>query len=417
MLYLLGSACGIVISHKAMIDRQTGFCKGFGFLMYATSEMAKRAVEWLNSHGFPSSFAKESFSARIRRLADTSSTNVYLSNLPLKLNEQQLEQLFNPHPIASLKIMYDIHGESRGVGFVRLYDRATAKQCIERLHGRVLPGTTMPLQARFADSEAQKQLKHSVCQKHTLESLGLMKPGTATFNAGGHGRTHSGMMAELDDAVARWHIENPRHAAMPTQFFQEPASATSAYPFASEHIDQNRAGLGIEVPYWAHAHSAAMQARQVLDPASMWAGHEMLYSGVEGAYPLDRLYHASSYVADKAHAGMPVPFIPPPSGLADPSRYRSHAHENNEKDNRDPRKVERNTRVRVPGGALGQRAVSDPMAMLAAEKRVREYLGMPDRVRAAVSADNSIDESAAADDSIADSTSDNDESESLSIQC
>ena len=58
MLYLLGSACGVVISHKAMMDRQTGLCKGFGFLMYANSEMAKKAVEWLNSHGFSSSFAK-----------------------------------------------------------------------------------------------------------------------------------------------------------------------------------------------------------------------------------------------------------------------------------------------------------------------------------------------------------------------
>lgn len=58
MLYLLGSACGVVISHKSMIDRQTGMCKGFGFLMYASNEMAKHAVEWLNSHGFIASFAK-----------------------------------------------------------------------------------------------------------------------------------------------------------------------------------------------------------------------------------------------------------------------------------------------------------------------------------------------------------------------
>lgn len=58
LLYLLGSACGVVISHKAMMDRQTGFCKGFGFLMYASGDMAKKAIDWLNSHGFSSSFAK-----------------------------------------------------------------------------------------------------------------------------------------------------------------------------------------------------------------------------------------------------------------------------------------------------------------------------------------------------------------------
>ena len=65
-LYLLGSACGVVISHKAMMDRHTGLCKGFGFLMYASSEMAKRAIEWLNSHGFTASIAKVCFSPSLQ---------------------------------------------------------------------------------------------------------------------------------------------------------------------------------------------------------------------------------------------------------------------------------------------------------------------------------------------------------------
>jgi RNA recognition motif-containing protein len=60
MLYLLGSFCGVVISHKAMLDRHTGLCKGFGFLMYATPDMATTAIEWLNSHCFSASFAKVS---------------------------------------------------------------------------------------------------------------------------------------------------------------------------------------------------------------------------------------------------------------------------------------------------------------------------------------------------------------------
>lgn len=57
-LYALGSACGTVISHKAMLDGRTGICKGFGFLMYATHDEARHAIQWLGAHGFTSSFAK-----------------------------------------------------------------------------------------------------------------------------------------------------------------------------------------------------------------------------------------------------------------------------------------------------------------------------------------------------------------------
>lgn len=115
-------------------------------------------------------------------MGDSSSTNVYLSNLPIRFTEAQLEQLFAPHPIASLKILQDVNGESRGVGFVRLMDRATAQRCIQRLHGRILPGTTLPLQVRFADSEAQKSLKKLAHQKQTLDSLILPRHDQATHD-------------------------------------------------------------------------------------------------------------------------------------------------------------------------------------------------------------------------------------------
>ncbi|KAN0065668.1 hypothetical protein ACQY0O_000798 [Thecaphora frezii] len=174
-LYRLGSVCGTVVSHKAMIDLEKGTCKGYGFVMYSTPEEAQRAIIWFSSNGFQTSYAKESFSAKLRRMADKTSTNVYLSNLPVKFNAQQLEQLFAPHPVISLRILTDANGESRGVGFVRLKDREVAQECIDRLHGKILAGTTQPLQVRFADSEAQKQLKQSVSTKRTIESLGLHK--------------------------------------------------------------------------------------------------------------------------------------------------------------------------------------------------------------------------------------------------
>lgn len=407
MLYLLGSACGVVISHKSMLDRQTGLCKGFGFLMYASSEMAKKAIQWLNSHGFFASFAKESFSARLRRMADTSSTNVYLSNLPLKFTTQQLEQLFAPYPIASLKILYDVHGESRGVGFVRVYDRATAKECIDRLHGRMLPGTTLPLQVRFADSEAQKHLKHSMSQKHTLESLGL-----GPFVAGD-------ARAVGDHALQYPGIERIRSA-----------SELDAAVAHAQKMAKSKARLGTQLPthpMWARTHvvgvhSPGMAPHLGFNSTGMMPSEEsaeVMYAGPKGACTFGRPLAMSPLVAGRWEqsnglGGLPKAFIPPP-GLTHPANAVQYLQDtgsllaeetcDDRPDTTKPlhggsrhlrhRNRQASARVRCSansGADATQRAVSDPMAMLAAQTRIREALGLRERVRAAVSADNSIDE-------------------------
>ena len=96
------------------------------------------------------------------------------------MTPHQLEQLFAPHLVVSLRILLDDNGISRGVGFVRLRDRDTAQECIDKLHGKILPGQTTPLQARFADSEAQKRLKQSSSQanpKQTTSGKPVMSSG------------------------------------------------------------------------------------------------------------------------------------------------------------------------------------------------------------------------------------------------
>lgn len=115
-------------------------------------------------------------------MADTTTSNVYLSNLPLDFTTFQLEELFAPHPIVSMRLLVDpATRRPRGVGFVRLRDRKTAEACIEKLHGNVsflvahhlahaykempfqiLEGQTTPIQVRFADSDAQKYLKQTI---------------------------------------------------------------------------------------------------------------------------------------------------------------------------------------------------------------------------------------------------------------
>ena len=389
-------------------------------------------------------------------MADNSTTNVYISNLPVKFTEQQLEQLFNPHPIASLKILYDVHGESRGVGFVRLYDRATAKLCIERLHGRVLPGTTLPLQVRFADSEAQKHLKHSVHQKHTLESLGLLSKlddAIARYHLGMNGDVsplgheemlRAGPTSSLDAAAGRGSRYSSTtmgrafagtSPAFPQPFI--PAVASMPVPTFVPNGTYQSSGLGIEMP--SHVMYPPAPAGPMVSSA-LWASvptARVMYSGMEGSYAMDRGYPLSPIVAgmwdeQKAREAdgtyLPITLFPPP-GLTPPAHrppFEHHPHHTattnatatSNAHTRSARKTQPHgaaLRVRFPGGGVdaGQRAVSDPMAMLAAQARVREELGLPDRVRAAVSADNSIAETDA--DESADTSLSSEEDSSLSI--
>jgi len=161
-LHSMCSIYGTITSSKAIIDQKQGDCKGYGSVMYETEEQAKHAIEQLTRLGLQVSFAKvgyESFSTRLKNLQDLASTNIYLSNLPLDMNEQQLEDLFKPYKVVSNRILRDNNNTSRGVGFARMEDRDSALAIIHKFNGYQLPGANLPLQVRFADSLAQKKLK------------------------------------------------------------------------------------------------------------------------------------------------------------------------------------------------------------------------------------------------------------------
>ncbi|KAI8882042.1 RNA-binding domain-containing protein [Backusella circina FSU 941] len=163
---------GNIASSKVMIDQKTGECKGYGFVMFENREDCKRAIDGLNKNDLQASFAKigqESFSSRLRDLQDESSTNIYLSNLPLKTTEEQLEELFQPYRTISSLILRDPQsGMSRGVGFARMDDRLAATAIIERFNGHIIEGSSAPLQVRFADSPAQKKLKNQTGRRRIV---------------------------------------------------------------------------------------------------------------------------------------------------------------------------------------------------------------------------------------------------------
>ena len=62
--------------------------------------------------------------------------NIYVGNLDFKVNENDLEELFEPYgSVSSTKIISDKYsGRSKGFGFVTMDDESEAKAAIEDLN-------------------------------------------------------------------------------------------------------------------------------------------------------------------------------------------------------------------------------------------------------------------------------------------
>ncbi|KAJ1869249.1 Aspartate aminotransferase, cytoplasmic [Coemansia sp. RSA 990] len=162
---------GEIESSKSIIDNNTGKCKGYGFVKYRTEEQAARAIEAFNAQGYTSTLARDSFKAKLKRLQDRTSTNVYISNLPADIDEDRLIELLQPHKVVSARILRDSRtGAHKGAGFARMGSRESALQVIDMLKGLKLPNAPGPLIPRIADSESQKMLKK---QQAHVEMAGM----------------------------------------------------------------------------------------------------------------------------------------------------------------------------------------------------------------------------------------------------
>lgn len=149
---------GPITSAKAILDRDTAMCKGFGFVLFKDPQSAQRAVMGMRGGPVTCSFAKENYSDR-SRAQEQDSTNLYMANLPPTWAEADLQAMLCQHgTVVSTRILRDQRGLSRGVGFARMETREQSEAII-RHFGRdwIMPGCVQPLQVRYADNSAQKQ--------------------------------------------------------------------------------------------------------------------------------------------------------------------------------------------------------------------------------------------------------------------
>ncbi|GFU37407.1 protein alan shepard [Trichonephila clavipes] len=142
-LYSLCAPYGNIISTKAILDKQTNKCKGYGFVDFESPVSAEAAVKALANQGVQAQMAKQQ---------EQDPTNLYIANLPHYMGETELEEMLAPYgSVISTRILRDPGMNSRGVGFARMDNREMCEMIISRFNGKVLAGCKEALLVKFAD--------------------------------------------------------------------------------------------------------------------------------------------------------------------------------------------------------------------------------------------------------------------------
>ncbi|RVX74246.1 hypothetical protein B0A52_02078 [Exophiala mesophila] len=165
------SRFGEIESCKAIIEQDTGKCKGFGFVMYYSPASAENCIRGFFHLGFQASYAQKSRNSRLKDLEDRNSTNIYCTGVPIDWNESDLAKHFIPYLAVSTKICRDApSGVSKEVGFARFETRDIAERVVKEFHSTLMEHDGVKLFLRFADTKAQKQLKQQSQERRNWRS-------------------------------------------------------------------------------------------------------------------------------------------------------------------------------------------------------------------------------------------------------
>ncbi|KAG1729520.1 uncharacterized protein EDB91DRAFT_811654 [Suillus paluster] len=187
-LFALTRPFGEVKSVRSFTRHVSEKPTGYGFVLFNDVDSAEKCIDGLRKYrNLHPSFSKQlhripgtvyaqqspshidhdedSFKARMEKLKDGLSSNLYIEGLPLSIDEESLAALVHPYAIKSSRFFKTKLSEPpRIIAFVRLETRTAAEDTIERLHGRMVRGWNDPgcrISVRFADSAEQRELRRS----------------------------------------------------------------------------------------------------------------------------------------------------------------------------------------------------------------------------------------------------------------
>ncbi|XP_053617770.1 sex-lethal homolog isoform X3 [Plodia interpunctella] len=156
-LYAMFMTVGPIESCRVMKDFKTGYSYGFGFVNFTREEDAARAIDTFNGYQLRNKRLKVSYARPSGD--DIKETNLYVTNLPRAITEDQLETIFGKYGrIVQKHILRDkSNGTPRGVAFVRFDKREEAQEAIAALNNVIPEGGTEPLSVKVAEEHGKQK--------------------------------------------------------------------------------------------------------------------------------------------------------------------------------------------------------------------------------------------------------------------
>ncbi|XP_075983530.1 sex-lethal homolog isoform X1 [Anticarsia gemmatalis] len=156
-LYAMFMSIGPIESCRVMKDFKTGYSYGFGFVNFTREEDAARAIDTFNGYQLRNKRLKVSYARPSGD--DIKDTNLYVTNLPRAITEEQLETIFGKYGrIVQKHILRDkSNGTPRGVAFVRFDKREEAQEAIAALNNVIPEGGTEPLSVKVAEEHGKQK--------------------------------------------------------------------------------------------------------------------------------------------------------------------------------------------------------------------------------------------------------------------
>ncbi|XP_019736598.1 RNA-binding motif, single-stranded-interacting protein 2-like isoform X1 [Hippocampus comes] len=235
---------GKIVSTKAILDKTTNKCKGYGFVDFDSPAAAQKAVTALKSSGVQAQMAKQQ---------EQDPTNLYISNLPVSMDEQELESMLKSFgQVISTRILRDANGTSRGVGFARMESTEKCEAIIQHFNGKFIktpPGVplpTEPLLCKFADGGQKKR-----------QNQGKYLPNGRPWARDGE---TGGMTLAYDPTALQNGFYSSPYSLAPNRMIAQ----TSLSPYMHSPVSSYQ----VHSPSWMHHQSYLMQpAGTVLTPA------------------------------------------------------------------------------------------------------------------------------------------------------
>ncbi|TNM89006.1 hypothetical protein fugu_005260 [Takifugu bimaculatus] len=323
---------GKIVSTKAILDKTTNKCKGYGFVDFDSPAAAQKAVTALKSTGVQAQMAKQQ---------EQDPTNLYISNLPVSMDEQELESMLKSFgQVISTRILRDANwdqprGGIRQVGvvarlgggrksafhifqsqppnsirafqvFFRMESTEKCEAIIQHFNGKFIktppgvPVPTEPLLCKFADGGQKKRQNQG-------KYLQNGRPWARDGDAGG-------MTLAYDPTALQNGFYSSPYSLAPNRMITQ----TSLSPYMHSPVSSYQ----VHNPSWMHHQSYLMQpAGTVLTPTME---HAMSIQPTSMMGPLtQQLSHLSlgntgTYIpANTAMQGTYIPqFTPvPPSSV------------------------------------------------------------------------------------------------------